>query len=159
MTTILLRRLSRSSNIAKFLPLVWSRIVSGHLTQNHQLCAKCKTFNFSQQVRWKIRICATGRKFAEYDQCVQCKTLCTLSRDELIKANSCMGIARTKNDNKRSKHAYGHPANTQSKADINFDKGNVSKLFRILWNWIACVLMFNVCFYRKSTSVNRHTLL
>jgi hypothetical protein len=66
-------------------------------------------------------------------------------------------IARTKNDNKRSKHAYGHPANAQSKADINFDKGNVSRLFRILWNWIACVLMFNVCFYRKSTSVNRHT--
>jgi hypothetical protein len=59
---------------------------------NDQLCAKCKTFNFSQQVRWKIRVCATGRKFAEYDQCVQYKITtargdCTVLRDELLKAN------------------------------------------------------------------------
>jgi hypothetical protein len=43
------------------------RIVSGHVTQNGQSC-KCKTFNFLPQVRWKMRACGTGRKFAEYDQ-------------------------------------------------------------------------------------------
>lgn len=44
-----------------------ARIFSGQLTQIGQLCAKCKTFKFSPQFRWKIRACGTGREFAEYD--------------------------------------------------------------------------------------------
>jgi hypothetical protein len=32
-------------------PLVRARIVSGHLAESGQFCAKCKSFTFSQQVR------------------------------------------------------------------------------------------------------------
>jgi hypothetical protein len=42
---------SRWSNLAKFLPLVQARIVSGHLTESGQFFEKCKSFNFSLQVR------------------------------------------------------------------------------------------------------------
>jgi hypothetical protein len=49
-------------SLAKFLPLVRARIVSGHLTESGQFFEKCKSYNFSPQV------CGTGRKFAEYDQ-------------------------------------------------------------------------------------------
>ena len=61
-------RNTRWPNLTKLLPLVRARIVSGHLSQNGQFCAKCKTFNFLPQVRWKMRACGTWRKFAEYDQ-------------------------------------------------------------------------------------------
>jgi hypothetical protein len=49
----------RWSNLAKFLPLVRARIVSGHLTESGQFFEKCRNFG-------------TGRKFAEYDQRVPC---------------------------------------------------------------------------------------
>jgi hypothetical protein len=50
----------RWSNLAKLLPLVRARIVSGHLTESRQFCAKCKSFNFSAQVRWKCEPAVLG---------------------------------------------------------------------------------------------------
>jgi hypothetical protein len=51
---------SRWSNLAKFLPLVRARIVSGHLTESDQFFEKCKSFNFSPQVRWKCEPAVLG---------------------------------------------------------------------------------------------------
>jgi hypothetical protein len=51
---------SRWSNWAKFLPLVRARIVSGHLTESEQFFEKCKSFNFSPQVRWKCEPAVLG---------------------------------------------------------------------------------------------------
>jgi hypothetical protein len=45
-----LPHVSRWSNLAKFLPLVRARIVSGHLSESGQLFEKCKRFNFLPQV-------------------------------------------------------------------------------------------------------------
>ena len=54
---------TRWSNLAKFLPLVRARIVSGHLSESGQFCAKCKRFNFSTQVRWKCEPAVLGENF------------------------------------------------------------------------------------------------
>jgi hypothetical protein len=58
---------TRWSHLAKFLPLVRARIVSGHLTESGQFFEKCK-FQFFNASPLKMRACGTGRKFAEYDQ-------------------------------------------------------------------------------------------
>jgi hypothetical protein len=57
---ILIRQNTRWSNLAKFLPLVRARIVSGHLTESDQFFEKCKSFNFSPQVRWKFEPAVLG---------------------------------------------------------------------------------------------------
>jgi hypothetical protein len=44
-------KLTRWSNLAKFLPLVRARIFSGHLTESGQFFEKYKIFNFSPQFR------------------------------------------------------------------------------------------------------------
>jgi hypothetical protein len=66
---------ARWSNLAKFLPIVRARIVSGYLAESGQFCAKCKTFNFSAQVRRKCETVVLGESLLNMTS-VMSKILC-----------------------------------------------------------------------------------
>jgi hypothetical protein len=51
---------TRWSNLAKCLPLVRARIVSGHLTESGQFFEKCRNFKFSPQVRGECEPAVLG---------------------------------------------------------------------------------------------------